>query len=144
MTGIEAPLGRAVVRTFEELCWLPADVVSDHAGAAPGPCAIVRFGGDACGFLAAEIDEATLREAYANMLGEDAPPGAPTGDVLREIANVICGHALTLVAGTAATFTLAPPELLDAPPEGAATATVACRAGAGLARIRLVLQPVTS
>ena len=42
-----------------------------------------------------DLSEATLREAYANMLGEDAPPGGPASN-LRRVRSARARGALVM------------------------------------------------
>jgi hypothetical protein len=52
------------------------------------------------------------------MLGEDEPPSERwQRDALCEIANVICGNALPVIAGAKEVFHLSAPQFIEGAPE---------------------------
>jgi CheY-specific phosphatase CheX len=111
MQTYRVPLLHATVRTFEELCLLAVDGEQDH----PAPnddvmVTSVRFRGPTCGALVVRAARGVAAAAATNMLGDD-DAAAQQGqlDALKEIANVICGHTLPLMAGREAVFDVEPP-----------------------------------
>jgi hypothetical protein len=103
----------AAARTFEELCFLQAERTNGEVQPSPTRGARVRFRGPFTGELTVRLPPAALREAAENMLGDPDVSDTATDDVLREITNVVCGHALPMIAGADAVFDISAPFLVD-------------------------------
>lgn len=107
----------------------------------------VRFQGDPPGFFHLGLSERALAESASSFLGADPavqPSPEEAAGVLREMANVICGAALSRLESDR-TFKLDPPVLLDRLPEDLPPPTSACTLGLdhGHACLRLWLNPET-
>lgn len=105
-------LSRATTATFEELALLfPEMELSPEQAAAPLDVAVsVDFRGPLIGRLVVRASENVLPAIAANMLGADQSRHQPLQrDALGEIANVICGHVLPLIAGADVIFNLSAP-----------------------------------
>jgi CheY-specific phosphatase CheX len=107
-----AELFQATARTFESLGFMfPSSVLEEPQKTAPFEAAVsVDFHGVAGGRLVLVLSGGLLPTLLENMLGE-ALPATPrvAYDALGELANVICGNALTMIHGKEATFLLDPP-----------------------------------
>ena len=125
-----SPLLTAATSTFESLALLFAEASPSGAQAdAPLTHAVrVTFAGPCTGLLDVAVSDDVAVALAANMLGLDPETvRADAGvrhDAVGELANVVCGNVLPLVAGREAVFHLAAPAV-RAPSD----ATVA-RAGA--------------
>ncbi|GAB4220317.1 MAG: hypothetical protein Kow001_01710 [Acidobacteriota bacterium] len=110
--SLESRLFRAAALTFEELAFMFTDPeLNPRQLAAPFAAAgAIDFRGPFRGRIVVRLFGDLLPTLTANMLGEtqgDDP--ALQEDSLKEIANVICGNLLPLVAGDTAVFNLEPP-----------------------------------
>ncbi len=78
-------------------------------------CACLEFRGEPSGSFGINLSEGAARVIAANFLGEEpeALSQAQIGEVICELANMICGAVLTRVHG-ASLFELTSPELQDA------------------------------
>lgn len=142
---LAAELASAAIATFEQLAFLPAEVLEDPDepdGQVTASCR-VRFRGPASGALEMEVAGDFLGELAANMLGLEGEPGeTERRDALGEITNVICGNVLPHLGGPTAVFDLSPPEVFPHPlppcarPDGR-LASLALAVGGGRAAIRL-------
>ena len=110
-----SPLLTASTSTFESLALLFADV-PPSAGQAGSPlthAVSVSFVGPSTGALVVAVSDDVAVALAANMLGlgPDAVRADPAlqRDALGELANVVCGNVLPLVAGRGAVFHLAAP-----------------------------------
>lgn len=110
-----SPLLTAATSTFESLALLFADV-SPSAAQAAAPLAYavqVAFSGPCTGTLDVAVSDDVAIALAANMLGfSPATVGADQQlqrDAVGELANVICGNVLPLIAGREAVFHLAAP-----------------------------------
>jgi CheY-specific phosphatase CheX len=75
----------------------------------------VDFNGPFRGAVELSLPTAALSELAVNMLGaEDGeqPPQEQQHDALKELANVICGNLLPVLAGHSEEFSLCPPYLV--------------------------------
>lgn len=109
---MEQYLSQTTAATFEDLALLfPESVPTPEQGAEPLDVAVsVDFRGPMTGRLVLRASECVLPAIAANMLGEDESRQAPLQrDALGELANVICGNVLPMVAGAEAVFHLAAP-----------------------------------
>lgn len=72
----------------------------------------VSVTGDVEGRVEVAMAEALCRELAANMLGEDDPDDITeeqAADSFRELANVVCGHLVTTIAGNDIICEISPP-----------------------------------
>ena len=121
-----SPLLTASTSTFESLALLFADVPpsAEQAGAPLTQAVSVSFVGPSAGALVVAVSDGVAVALTANMLGLD--PDAVHGDAalqrdaLGELANVVCGNVLPLVAGRGAVFHLAAPATSAVPAPAAA------------------------
>ncbi len=122
-----SPLLTAATSTFESLALL--FVESPPSGAqldAPLTHAVrVAFAGPCAGALDVAVSDDVAVALAANMLGLDPDAVRADADVrhdaVGELANVVCGNVLPLVAGREAVFHLAAPAVRavsDAPAHG--------------------------
>jgi CheY-specific phosphatase CheX len=108
-------LRRATSSTFEDLAFLVLeDECTEAQAAAPLDAAVaVEFHGPVRGRLVLRVSSSLLPVIAANMLGEEQARHVPLQrDALGEVANVVCGNLLPLVAGAEAVFRLSAPEWL--------------------------------
>jgi CheY-specific phosphatase CheX len=114
MNQLQTSLFRAGVRVFEDLGFmLPTSDLNSEQAAAPFHSAVsINFSGPMRGTLLLAINGDILPALTSNMLGEDdAPAARQQEDALKELANVICGNLLPLIAGPAAVFNVGEPQL---------------------------------
>jgi CheY-specific phosphatase CheX len=141
-SSLQTPLFQAAAGTFEELALLmPGDVLGDEQQAAPLDCGVaVDFEGPITGTLEVRMSRTALPSLACNMMGEfDEPSDELQRDALGELANVITGNVLPLLAGTTAVFRLHPPRTIgDAVGDASATADIGL--DDGRAQVRLVLR----
>lgn len=107
-------LSRATTATFEELALLvPEHDLSLAQAAAPLDVAVsVEFRGPLRGRLVLRASSTILPVIAANMLGDDASRQRNLQrDALGEMANVICGNVLPVIAGVEAVFHLSAPHV---------------------------------
>ncbi len=105
-------LRRATASTFEDLAFLfPDDELSEAQANAPLDIAVrVEFHGPVRGRLVLRVSSTLMPAIAANMLGEEQAQYTPLQrDALGEVANVICGNLLPLIAGADAVFRLDAP-----------------------------------
>ena len=108
MSPISNHLLSATIQTFEEMCFLEG-TPSELPASRMSVQASVRFRGPFCGHLTVQIPAEVLLEAARNMLGDDGSEST-SNDVACEIANVICGNVLPLMATPAAVFVIEAPQ----------------------------------
>jgi CheY-specific phosphatase CheX len=96
---VEQALSRATGDVLEQMFFagclgeLPADQIGD-----PAMAVSMAFDGERQGVLALRISTAAARTLAADFLGVDAgdgPDEAQVQEVVKELANMICGHALS-------------------------------------------------
>jgi CheY-specific phosphatase CheX len=131
----DSPEGQALsgaVRDVLETMFF-TDVVSDksgHAGAVmPALDAQLRFEGKRSGEFRVAIALGAARTVAGNFLGaedEAEIPEAQVGEVICELANMICGSVLSRLAGDLA-FDLSHPELLPGDGDGTGWPETAAR-----------------
>lgn len=112
----EQYLSRTTAETFENLALIFADteLSSEQASAPLDVTVSVDFRGPETGRLVLKASARVLPTIAANMLGGDQSRSAVLQrDALGELANVICGNVLPLVAGADAVFKLAAPRVHD-------------------------------
>jgi CheY-specific phosphatase CheX len=129
-------LVKAATSTFESLALLfPDEETSIGAEYLPlGAATSVRYHGPVTGRVVIGVTDALLPVLTGNMLGADSATDATVQrDALGELANVVTGNLLPLLAGGAAVFTLDAPQLLGAEPWSPAGPETRL----GLARLRM-------
>lgn len=109
-------LARAVRDVFEALCFMmPAPKASappESQGASRVVLA-VDIGGAGDGCLQLALSDSMVAKVASAMLGEDGPLElSEQYDAVRELANIVCGNVLPLVAGERAVFELASPRVI--------------------------------
>jgi CheY-specific phosphatase CheX len=109
-------LSRAATSTFESLAFLVPEE-QPAAGAALVPMAAgatVGWRGPFGGRVTVGVSAGVLRAVAENMLGATAAADARTQrDALGEVANVVTGNVLPLVAGAEAVFRLDAPVVAE-------------------------------
>jgi CheY-specific phosphatase CheX len=116
--SLEKALYRAAALTFEQLGFmLPSpELAQKQLTATPKVAVTVRFLGPVNGRLTVLLCGDLLPAITANMLGEESSPTLEQQhDALREIANVICGNMLPLIAGTKPVFNVDFPQVMTDP-----------------------------
>jgi CheY-specific phosphatase CheX len=129
----------AVVEVLEKMFFIEAtepettEPEANEPGAAPSVLVQLSFDGDPAGVFRLSAAPAAAVRIAADFLGEDADSVTPdhVGEVVRELANMICGSVLSRIESRA-TFRLAPPELLAADPPGALDTNCTVNTGSGL------------
>ena len=115
-TAIEQALSRATADVLEQMFF--TGVAAESAGFQNiGPRIAVRlaFAGERPGVLALSISSGAARTLAADFLGtdsEDGPDAGQVNEVVQELANMICGDALSTLAQGA--LGLSPPEIVPA------------------------------
>ena len=136
-------LAEAVREVLEKMFFI--DIMDpDACQMAPGGVAAeVVFDGDPPGSFHLELDITAARSAAADFLGEDPDEltGAQMEEVVCELANMICGAALSRIESTA-TFRLSKPEIAGSagPPATAPTAAFEAAAGGGMLRAEIRME----
>jgi CheY-specific phosphatase CheX len=132
----EKHLRRATVLTFEELGFLlpELDLREEQVTAATRAGVYVDFAGPFRGRIIVKIGSELLPVLAANMLGQEETPNLDQQrDAQGEIANVICGNLLPMIAGTEAVFHIQPPQFFVAEdPRSAAEGTAVVEVQIGL------------
>lgn len=119
-TTMEPLLRRATASTFEDLAFLflEPECTEEQADAPLDAAVSVDFHGPVHGRLTVRLSSVLMPTIAANMLGEEQARHIPLQrDALGEVANVVCGNALPLIAGADAVFRLDAPRWIaeDAP-----------------------------
>ena len=107
-------LKRATISTFEDLGFvLPAPEVDARQASLPLVwSATVGFRGPVSGQLEVRFTDEVAEALAANMLGTDADiDGTVKGDVVSEIANVVCGNVVPALGSSRDVFDLDAPRL---------------------------------
>ena len=114
---LNAALYKTAASTFEEVgfLFLLPEMDEEHREAQLEAAVSVEFDGPSTGRLVLSAHGGLLPVLTANMLGEDGPaPVDQQQDALGEIANVVCGNVLPMIAGRTSVFRIAVPRALDA------------------------------
>ncbi len=109
-------LTRVAEDTFSAMTFLlPEEAPTEASG--PWRQAAVEFAGPFSGRLTLRVADAMVPELAVNMLGLESGPATPVQerDTLAELANVICGNLLPLVATPQDVFNVGAPRVT--PPE---------------------------
>lgn len=110
--SVEKSLFQATTSTFEDLGFLlPEQQLTEEQEAADlGSAVRIRFEGPFDGCVYVALTGSVLESLTMNMLGDmDRPSESVLQDALGEVANVICGNALPMIAGTREIFHLSAP-----------------------------------
>jgi CheY-specific phosphatase CheX len=108
-------LATTFINVVEKLTFMFGEPVAMHEveqRAEPWVEARMAFQGEVNGSLAVIVPESLQPEIAANILGLDPADLAPPemlADALREMLNVVCGHVIMALAGSAADFRLQTP-----------------------------------
>lgn len=140
------PLRRVVISTFEDLALLLPEAESAHAPSptAPAPLAHavrVVFTGPRTGFVDVRASDGVGAATARNMLADDYPAPALCADALAEVANVICGNLVPVLAAPDDIYRLDAPVAVPVAPAPAADACVQLAIEGGTVDVRLVLAP---
>jgi hypothetical protein len=113
---LQEALSKVMFMTFEELGFVfpEAEMTLDQANAEPEIAVETDFFGPFEGKVILQICGGLVEVISTNMLGSDAPPVLNLQqDAMRELANVVCGNLLPLIAGSKEVFHLKPPRILE-------------------------------
>lgn len=112
-----AALARAVGDVFENLCFMVP--TPTNGSIPPDPRALSRvilavdFSGAGSGSLHLILPDSMIASVASCMLGEDGPLElSEQYDAVCELANIVCGNVLPLIAGDRAVFDLASPRVI--------------------------------
>ena len=131
----EKDLRRAAALTFEELGFLlpELDLSEEQNQAETSAGVYVDFVGPFNGRVVVKIGSDLMPVLAANMLGQEETPSlSQQRDAQGELANVICGNLLPMIAGSQAVFHIQAPQFfIDQPPDfpGGGTALVEVQIG---------------
>jgi len=142
-----ASVAKEVLETMAFAFEMPGEESGDAADALQ---ATVEFRGAVCGALSLILPRTMLPMLVVNMLGvgeEEIPPEQDQRDAIGELANVICGNLVQLLAGPQPVFELAPPRVEppsptpDAEPPAEKVTSARIYLEDGWAEVTLVLKP---
>lgn len=113
----KAALGRAVRDVFENLCFmLPTPTsasIPPELGSLSRVVLAVDFTGAGRGSLHLMLPDSMIASVASSMLGEDGPLElSEQYDAVCELANIVCGNVLPLIAGERAVFDLSSPRVI--------------------------------
>lgn len=113
----KAALARAVREVFENLCFMlptPSNAsVPPDVGSSSRVVLAVDFSGAGQGTLHLTLPDSMVSSVASSMLGEDGPLElSEQYDAVCELANIVCGNVLPLIAGERAVFDLASPRVI--------------------------------
>jgi CheY-specific phosphatase CheX len=115
----KAALSRAVRDVFENLCFMLPMATATGASVPPDPGSFSRvvlavdFTGAGRGSLHLTLPDSMIASVASSMLGEDGPLElSEQYDAVCELANIVCGNVLPLIAGERAVFDLASPRVI--------------------------------
>lgn len=109
-------LRRAAALTFEELGFLlpELDLNEEQKQADTAAGVYVDFAGPFNGRVVVKIGIDLMPVLAANMLGQEEPPSlSQQRDAQGELANVICGNLLPMIAGSQAVFHIQAPQFFE-------------------------------
>lgn len=107
---LSSALHLAAARIFEDLCFMTEEEGSQEDRDSARRSVMVRFSGDMDGALVVAVTDEVLHSVVENMLGDDDLSDETARDGLGELANVICGNLLPMIAGEQAIISLQAPE----------------------------------
>lgn len=109
-------LARAVSDVFENLCFMlpaPRGSLPPQVDGVSRVVLAVDFSGAGHGSLHLVLPDSMVAVVAAAMLGEDGPLElSEQYDAASELANIVCGNVLPLVAGERRVFDLASPRVI--------------------------------
>lgn len=113
----KAALSRAVRDVFENLCFMLPTPTNGSIPPDPGSLSrvilAVDFSGAGRGSLHLTLPDSMIASVASSMLGEDGPLElSEQYDAVCELANIVCGNVLPLIAGERAVFDLASPRVI--------------------------------
>ena len=113
----KAALARAVRDVFESLCFMLPTPSNGSIPPNPGSLSrvilAVDFSGAGRGCLHLTLPDSMIASVASSMLGEDGPLElSEQYDAVCELANIVCGNVLPLIAGERAVFDLASPRVI--------------------------------
>ncbi len=113
----KAALARAVREVFENLCFMlpsPSGVsIPPETASLSRVILAVDFSGAGRGALHLTLPDSMIAPVASAMLGEDGPLElSEQYDAVCELANIVCGNVLPLIAGDRAVFDLASPRVI--------------------------------
>jgi CheY-specific phosphatase CheX len=113
----KAALGRAVRDVFENLCFMLPSPTNSSVPPDPGSLSrvvlAVDITGAGRGFLHLTLPDSMISAVACSMLGEDGPLElSEQYDAVCELANIVCGNVLPLLAGERAVFDLSSPRVI--------------------------------
>jgi len=113
----KAALRRAICEVFENLCFMmpsPTDgSIPPDAGSLSRVVLAVDFGGAGRGTLHLTLPDTMIASVASSMLGEDGPLElSEQYEAACELANIVCGNVLPLIAGDRAVFDLQSPRVI--------------------------------
>jgi CheY-specific phosphatase CheX len=130
-TPFQRALRDSVREVLEKMFFVePVEAPPGEPGSPDGEMAVqLAFEGLPSGALTLRVTSAAARQIAADFLGQDENglASAKVEEVVRELANMICGSVLSRVE-SGATFRLAPPRLLPAEERSNRRETAARRA----------------
>ena len=131
--ALRKALADSIVETLDAMFFTSCIGDPDPEGAPPGMAAQVPFEGSRPGRLTVRMTARAARSIAANFLGEDedAVSDRQIGDVLCELANMICGFVLSRVEG-AAELRLGAPRIVEPGVPPAAAIVHAVETGCGV------------
>jgi len=115
----KAALSQAVRDVFENLCFMLPTPTPSGASIPPELGSLSRvvlavdFSGAGRGSLHLTLPDSMIASVASSMLGEDGPLElSEQYDAVCELANIVCGNVLPLIAGERAVFDLASPRVI--------------------------------
>ena len=135
--NIQSELFRTAVSTFEDLgfMFLQPETDEDSRNSPVEAVVSVTFEGPVRGSLFLAVYGNLLPTLVANMLGEDgAFSNSQLCDALGEIANVICGNFIPLMAGRTSVFRISSPRVVKT------EEWMCCMGDPSIAQVRVLME----
>jgi CheY-specific phosphatase CheX len=146
-TSLRRALAESLDEVLEKMFFVRSLGEPQDPAAEPAVTAHLTFEGDPPGWLRLRVTSAAARSVAADFLGEEEPELSERqiGEVVCELANMICGSVLSRVEGTT-TFRLSTPRLIasgdETDPDIPPTATT-CAAEIGSGAIAVIFNTET-
>jgi hypothetical protein len=129
MSDVDA-LRTAIVLAMERLCFASAQAFLDDVPAGPALDACVAFRGPSSGSVGIAIPVHAARGFVDALLLPDARADRiELGDLVSELANIVCGNVVPSIFGRTSVHVLSPPQLARSTAPVIATAVVDFGAG---------------